>query len=102
MNRQFDDLDGGFWCTPFRRSTFDLEPFFRREIEWSTTPAVDVSETDKACEVTAELPGMAEKDIEVALANGTLTIKAKARRKGREAEGLLFERTPLWLLRAPL
>ena len=86
MNRLFDDFDGGFWRAPFRRSTFDVEPFFRREIEWPTTPAVDVSETDKAYEVTAELPGMAEKDIEVALANGTLTIKGEKREEKEEKQ----------------
>ena len=40
-------------------------------------PTVDVSETDKAYEITAELPGMDEKNVEVKLANGSLTIKGE-------------------------
>ena len=40
-------------------------------------PTVDVSETDKAYEITAELPGMDEKNVEVKLANGLLTIKGE-------------------------
>ena len=40
-------------------------------------PTVDVSETDKAYEITAELPGMDEKNVEVKVANGVLTIKGE-------------------------
>ena len=40
-------------------------------------PAVDVSETDKAYEITAELPGMDEKNVEVKVATGVLTIKGE-------------------------
>jgi HSP20 family protein len=38
---------------------------------------VDVAETDKAMEVTAELPGVSEKDIDVTLTGDVLTIKAE-------------------------
>ena len=38
---------------------------------------VDVVDTEKAYEVTAELPGMDEKNVEVKLANGALTIKGE-------------------------
>jgi HSP20 family protein len=38
---------------------------------------VDVAETDKALEVTAELPGVNEKEIDVALIGDMLTIKAE-------------------------
>jgi HSP20 family protein len=41
------------------------------------SPKVDIAETDKALEVTADLPGIAEKDIEVTLADGVLTLKAE-------------------------
>lgn len=40
-------------------------------------PAIDVSETGKAYEITAELPGMDEKNVVVKLANGVLTIKGE-------------------------
>ena len=47
---------------------------------WSLSmPSVDVSETDKEIEVTAELPGMDEKDIDVSLAEGVLTIRGEKR-----------------------
>jgi HSP20 family protein len=38
---------------------------------------VDVAETDKTIEVTADLPGVNEKDIDVSLAGDMLTIKAE-------------------------
>ena len=38
-------------------------------------PAIDVTETEKSYKVAAELPGMDEKNIEVKIANGMLTIR---------------------------
>jgi HSP20 family protein len=84
IDRLFDEFDGGIWRAPFRRSISDVEPFFQRDIEWPASPAVDVAEKDKAYEITAELPGMAEKDIEVTLANGTLTIKGEKQEEKEE------------------
>jgi HSP20 family protein len=77
IDRLFEDVDRGSWASPFRRSLFDVEPFWRRELSWATTPAVDITEGDKAYEITAELPGMDEKNIEVKLANGGLMIKIR-------------------------
>jgi HSP20 family protein len=75
MNRLFDDFDGDFRTAPFRRATFDVAPFWRRELGLGSAPAVDIAETEKAFEITADMPGLDEKDIEVAMSNGTLTIK---------------------------
>jgi HSP20 family protein len=77
VDRLFDDFDGGFWRSPFRRSAVDVEPFWQTETALGSVPAVDVTETDKAYEITAELPGMDEKDMEVKFANGVLTIKGE-------------------------
>jgi len=77
VDRLFDDFDGGIWRSPFRRSFFDVEPFRRAEAAFGAVPAVDITETDKAYEITAELPGMDEKNVEVKLANGVLTIKGE-------------------------
>ena len=77
IDRLFDDFGMGFRCCPFGRSLFAAEPFWRRELSWTAAPAVDVTESDKAYEVTAELPGMDEKNIEVKVVNGNLTIKGE-------------------------
>jgi len=86
VDRLFEDFDGGFWRSPLRRSLFDIEPFRRAETAFGAVPAVDVTETDKAYEITAELPGMDEKNIEVKLANGVLTIKGEKQEEKEEKE----------------
>ena len=82
IDRLFDDF-GGFRRSPFR-SAFAVEPFWQREMTWAATPAVDVVESEKAYEVTAELPGMDEKNIEVKLSNGNLTIKGEKQEEKEE------------------
>ena len=48
---------------PFQRSAFNAEPFWR---EFNVTvPAVDIVEKDNAYEITADLPGIDEKNVEV-------------------------------------
>ena len=84
VDRLFEDFDRGSWRFPFRRSVFDIEPFRGQEVSWGSVPAVDVVETDEAYEVTADLPGMDEKNIEVTLVNGGLTIKGEKREEKEE------------------
>jgi HSP20 family protein len=45
---------------------------------------MDVAETDKAYELTAELPGMSESDVEVVASNGVLTIKGEKKEEKEE------------------
>jgi HSP20 family protein len=83
VERLFENFDRGLWRSPFR-STFALEPFWRRELAWPAAPAVDITESDKAYEITADLPGISEKDIEVKLAPGGLIIKGEKREESEE------------------
>jgi HSP20 family protein len=46
-------------------------------------PRTDVAETDEEVEVSIELPGIDEKDIDVAIANDVLTIRGE-KKNGRE------------------
>jgi HSP20 family protein len=64
---------------------FDVEPFWRTELDWGTTPAVDIVEKDHAYEMTAEVPGMDEKNIRVTYSDGMLTI-AGEREEAKEEE----------------
>jgi len=77
IDRLFEDFDGGFFRSPFRRSAFDVMPFWGREPAWPAAPAVDFTDTGKAYEITAELPGIDEKNVDVKVANGVLTIKGE-------------------------
>ena len=85
IDRLFDDFGRGMW-QPFRRSLFPMAPSFRRQVKWPTMPAVDVVESEKAYEITAELPGMDEKNIEVKVADGVLTIKGEKREETEKKE----------------
>jgi HSP20 family protein len=84
LDRLFEEFEQDSWRAPFRRSAFDIEPFWRRELSWGMTPAVDIVEKENAYEISAELPGMDEKDIEVKLANGVLTIKGERQEEKEE------------------
>ena len=84
VDQLFDDFGQNFWPLPTRRSIFGFEPLWRREAIWEAAPAVDVVEGEKAYEITAELPGMDEKNIEVKVANGNLTIKGEKQEEKEE------------------
>jgi HSP20 family protein len=84
VDQLFEDFGRRVRHSPFRRSVFDIEPFWRRELTWRAPPAVDIDERDNAYEVTAELPGMDEKNIEVRLANGSLIIKGEREEEKEE------------------
>ena len=73
MNDLFDDFFGGF---DVGLSRFGLR--------FMTTPSVDVSETDEEVRVTADLPGMDEKGVQVTLENDILTIKGEKKQEQEE------------------
>lgn len=50
-------------------------------------PSIDVDETPQAYTVTAELPGLAEKDIEVELRDNALVISGEKRSERNEEDG---------------
>jgi HSP20 family protein len=85
IDRLFDDFGVGRWRSPlFGRSLLETDPFWRTGTSWPKAPAVDVAETDKAYEVTAELPGMNETNIEIKLADDVLTIKGEKKEDKEE------------------
>jgi HSP20 family protein len=81
VDRLFEDFGDDFWRRPFR-------PLAALERSWPKTfpanPAVDVAETDKGYEITAELPGLDEKNIELNVANGGITIKGEKKEETEE------------------
>ena len=86
MDRLFDRFAGG-WGIPSLRRMFDVEPAFRYESTFSIpSPAVDVIEDDVAYKVTAELPGMSEKEIEVMVSGDMLTLKGEKRQEKEQKE----------------
>jgi HSP20 family protein len=84
IDRLFDDFHFGPWHRPLARSLFDVEPFWRGTMGFGAVPAVDIAEKDKGYEITAELPGMEESDIDVKYADGVLTIKGEKKEEKEE------------------
>ena len=64
IDRLFDDLFRSPW-TSFGGRT--MSPF----------PNLELSETDREVRITAEVPGMSEKDVELLLDDGVLTIRGE-------------------------
>jgi HSP20 family protein len=61
--------------TPFARFTSDM-----------LSPKIDVAESKDAIEVTAELPGVDEKDVDVTLTNGMLTVRGEKKTERDELD----------------
>jgi HSP20 family protein len=85
VNRLFDDVFRGFDLTPF-----GSDRLFERGMGW---PSVEVSETDKELKVTAELPGLEEKDVQLELADGVLTLKGEKKTETEDKDRRFSERT---------
>ncbi|MBR0766556.1 Hsp20/alpha crystallin family protein [Bradyrhizobium japonicum] len=79
MNRLFDDVFRGF-------GNPGLSPSMEARLAW---PKIELSETDKALTVSAELPGMTEKDVQVEIANGVLTVRGEKKAE-HNGEGRYF------------
>lgn len=61
----------------------------------SAVPSMDVSETDMTIEVTAELPGLEAKDIQLGLVDNVLTVRGekKSEREEKKKDYHLVERS---------
>ena len=70
LHEEMDSLFDNFF------SGFSMEPFEGRQAR-AFSPNIDVSETDKEIKVSAELPGMDDKDIEVNLSRESLTLRGE-------------------------
>lgn len=77
IDRLLGDFLRGYWHIPFRRSAVDVEPIWRGDISLGATPTVDIVDKDDAYKLTAELPGVDEKQVEIGFSDSTLTIEGK-------------------------
>jgi HSP20 family protein len=80
----YEDFFGGR-SPSRRRSLWSIARSRRAKVALGAIPAVDVTETDKAYQITSELPGgMNEKNVEVGFAEGVLTIKGEKQEEREE------------------
>ncbi|MBN9554117.1 MAG: Hsp20/alpha crystallin family protein [Alphaproteobacteria bacterium] len=72
----FDRFSTGFESYAMKPLS-NLEDYWAKSFQDFAPLAVDVAENDKTYVITAELPGVNEKDIEVSVQDGTLVIKGQ-------------------------
>ena len=84
MNRLFDDVFRGF--APLGRLG---SPLIEGQFGW---PQLEVSETEKAVTVSAELPGLTEKDVQVEITNGVLSIRGEKKAERSDESRFVSER----------
>jgi HSP20 family protein len=91
FERLMDEFDRGL----FPSRWMEMTPFSKLTSEFrGLVPAVDMIDEEKAYRVTAELPGLSEKDIEITVDGNLLTIKGekKEEREQKEKGYFLSER----------
>lgn len=84
MNRVFDDVFRSFGL-PGRLGN----PVLEGQFGW---PRLELSETDKALTVSAELPGLSEKDVQVEIANNVLSIRGEKKTERNDGTKFFSER----------
>lgn len=82
IDRLFEDFSRGFPTIAGNGATAPM-------------PSMDVTETDKEIEITAELPGLEEKDVQINIADNILTIRGekKAEKEQKDKNYRLVERS---------
>ena len=84
MDRLFDRFGSGFGLPSLRRM-FDIEPMSRSSFSFSA-PAIDISEDEKTYKISAELPGIDAKDIDVSVTGDMLVLKGEKRQEKEEKD----------------
>src|SRR5438876_9703901 len=84
MDRLFDRFGTGFGFPSLRRM-FEIEPAWRSSFSFST-PAIDMSEDEKAYKISAELRGIEAKDIDVSVAGDMLVLKGEKRQEKEQKD----------------
>jgi len=74
MNKLFEHFNQGF----------DIAPVNEMSAMTGWMPKVNLAETDKEIQVTAELPGVEEKDVEVTIDQGMLILKGEKKAEKEE------------------
>lgn len=82
VNKLFDEVFRGFG-TP---------SLFGQMTRQGTWPSVEFSENDKEIRVSAEVPGLEEKDVEVLLEAGVLTLRGEKKSEAEDKERQFSER----------
>ncbi|WEX75518.1 Hsp20/alpha crystallin family protein [Sinorhizobium numidicum] len=83
MNRLFDDIYRGF----DQRMPFA----FTGRSGFGGWPSVEITDRENEVKLTAELPGLEEKDVEIFLSDGVLTLRGEKRAESEDEENQFSE-----------
>ena len=61
-------------------------PMFATQALMNILPSVDVAETEKEIEITAELPGLEREDVEISLEDDMLTIRGEKKVEAEQGD----------------
>jgi HSP20 family protein len=82
----FDRMTEEFWRRPFPSLWQPFRRLGMGELPLLSPPAVDVHEDDKDVVVTAEVPGLEKKDVEINLTNSRLILKGEKKKTEKKDE----------------
>jgi HSP20 family protein len=85
MDRLFDRFSGSFGFPSLRRM-FDMGPEMRQSSFNFGVPAIDMSEDEKSYKITAELPGLDAKDVDLSISGDMLVLKGEKRQESEQKD----------------
>lgn len=77
MERIMDDMMTDFWAPQSWKSPFMGKSPLSESVPCALHVKLNISETDESFHVSAELPGLTEKDIQLSLEDGILTLQGE-------------------------
>jgi HSP20 family protein len=86
VDRLFDEFHPFGWRMPGAHSVFGFESPKLGSGAWTLAPAMDLIEKENEYEISAELPGIDENNVEIKLSNNTLTIKGEKKQEKEEKQ----------------
>lgn len=80
MQREMDSVFNNFL------STGGSLPASSRQGKLSFAPSLDIAETEKSYHLTMELPGVSEKDVEITITDGVLTVRGEKKSEEKQED----------------
>jgi HSP20 family protein len=95
LSRSSGSFDRGWWGNPLLSLQREVDRLFDDVLRAGTSgferqpasmvvPQINVSETDRELRITAELPGVSDKDIDVSLDGDILTVRGEKKLERKE------------------
>jgi len=93
FHKEMDNMFNHF-LRDFEAPGFAFPSLNRFEKGWMKEPDMDVNENEKEIRITADLPGIDEKDLDVSLEGNLLTVKGekKEEKASKQSRGYVTER----------